>query len=596
MADYIVGIDYGHGETAAWVVPLKADNTAGLPMEGTSLRLKSSNEVEDQKLPSVVYYDRNGNYSLTAKPGYGMSGGMKGRVSSFGNRSRTDYKNYIKLVVETLLALNGDILQINDGVANFRLCMASPTRWNDEEKKEYLDFFNEAIAPLHLRFDWIINESDAAFFTFNDKTLGSDKCSLVIDYGSSTIDYTAMRNGRKISKDNWSNQQLGASNIEKVMFECLSPQPDGPGCDDLLAITRSLLQNNNLLHIDPKQFLVFNLRMQKESDYSSGDTSFELLYRFTKPTANSSFSRPMYEFRGNYADITAGYREVVKEDLIGLRQNIRNVNGGKDPDSIVLSGGASIMRWFKDLVKEIFDCNEYLEDRNPSFVVAKGIALYARAQELALKKFIDRILSIDFGRIYKEADIWATSEGVKKFVDRPVRIISGSPITGIRIRQIFCEFIQGLNSNNDEYCVLVQKAVDESVSKRVSSELANAIQEVFHVCLSTSDISIHIPVIILDWEKTLFQPGGVWYNSFTDAIEHVSSRLSFTWEKTRDTSEAMEIANGVKNLLLDCDYNNIITYNSEFLNSYGDNIRQQTKKIAIDLFYDYQLFKTTFVD
>ena len=57
MADYIVGIDYGHGETAAWVVPLNANNPIGLPMEGTSLRLRASNEVEDQKLPSVVYYD-----------------------------------------------------------------------------------------------------------------------------------------------------------------------------------------------------------------------------------------------------------------------------------------------------------------------------------------------------------------------------------------------------------------------------------------------------------------------------------------------------------------------------------------------------------
>ena len=42
-----------------------------------------------------------------------------------------------------------------------------------------------------------------------------------------------MRNGRKISKDDWSNHQLGASNIEKSMFESLSPQPDGSGRDDM---------------------------------------------------------------------------------------------------------------------------------------------------------------------------------------------------------------------------------------------------------------------------------------------------------------------------------------------------------------------------
>lgn len=596
MTHYIVGIDYGHGETAAWVVPLRANNPAGLPMEGTSLRLRASNEVEDQKLPSVVYYDNNGNYFLTARPGCGISGGMKGRVSSLDNRRRSHYKNYIKLIVETLLDLNSDILKIQDGVANFRLCMASPTRWNDDEKKEYLELFNEALTPLNLRFEWIINESDAAYFTFNDKTAGLDKCSLVIDYGSSTIDYTAMRNGRKISNDDWSNQQLGASNIENTMFESLSPQPDGSGCDDLLAITRSLLRSKGLLHIAPQQFLVFNLRMQKESDYTQGLTDFELIYRFTKPTADTAFSRPLYEFIGNYDKVTADYRNLVREDLIGLRQNIKNVNGGKDPDSIVLSGGASIMRWFKDLVKEVFDCNEYLEDRNPSFVVAKGIALYARAQEIALDRFMDCILSIDYGQIYKEADIWATSEGVKRFVDRPVRKISSSPITGIKIREIFCEFIQGLNSHNNEYCDLVQRAVDESLSKRVSNELVRAIQEVFHVHLSINDISIHIPVIILDWNATNFNPGGAWYNNFTGAIEKISSRYNFTWEKTRDTNETSQIANGVKNFLLGFDYDNLITYNSNFLNSHGDEIKQQAKRLAIDLFFDYQLFKTTFAE
>lgn len=600
MTHYIVGIDYGHGETAAWVVPLNADNPAGLPLEGTSLRLRVSNEVESQKLPSVVYYDKNGNYFLTAKPGCGISGGMKGRVSSLelDNSRRTHYMNYIRLIVETLLELNSDILKIEEGEANFRLCMASPTRWNDDEKKEYLELFNEALAPLNLQFEWIINESDAAYFTFNDKTAGPDKCSLVIDYGSSTIDYTAMKNGRKISNDDWSNQQLGASNIEKTMFESLSPQPDGSGRDDLLAITQSLLSDKGLLHIDPQQFLLFKLRIQKESDYTEGLTGFELIYRFTKPTNDSAFSQPLYEFKGNYDNVTADYRQVVKEDLIGLRQNIKNVNGGKDPDSIVLSGGASIMRWFKDLVKEVFECNEYLEDRNPSFVVAKGIALYARSQEDALKRFIDYILPIDYGQIYKEADIWATREGIKQFVDEPVRRISSSSYNGIEIREIFCEFIQGLNSQNIKYCNLVRRAVDESLSKRVSDELVRAIQEVFHVRLSINDISIHIPVDIIDWKADEFKPGekGGWYNFFTNAI--ASQKFCFTWDKPRKTPENSKIANGVKKRLLELDFGKdiIVGYNPEFLNSQGERIKQQTLVKAIGLFFDYQLFKTTFAD
>ena len=76
----------------------------------------------------------------------------------------------------------------------------------------------------------------------------------------------------------------------------------------------------------------------------------------------------------------------------------------------------------------------------------------------------------------------------------------------------------------------------------------------------------------------------------------MSSIERHTWDITRDISEASKIANGVKNLLLDVDYNNLINYNSEFLDRYGDEIRQQTKKIAIECFFEYQLFKTTFAD
>lgn len=73
---------------------------------------------------------------------------------------------------------------------------------------------------------WVINESDAAYFSHGSTSEFADKCVLIIDYGSSTIDYTLMYNGKKISDDQWSNDYLGASNIEKSILMEYSSQEE----------------------------------------------------------------------------------------------------------------------------------------------------------------------------------------------------------------------------------------------------------------------------------------------------------------------------------------------------------------------------------
>ena len=58
------------------------------------------------------------------------------------------------------------------------------------------------------------------------------------------------------------------------------------------------------------------------------------------------------------------------------------------------------MPWVSDVVKEIFAPLNIEIDNQASFVVAKGIALYARTQMKALDDFLNKIRGLDFSNIY----------------------------------------------------------------------------------------------------------------------------------------------------------------------------------------------------
>ena len=164
------------------------------------------------------------------------------------------------------------------------------------------------------------------------------------------------------------------------------------------------------------------------------------------------------------------------------------------------------------------------------------------------------------------------------------------------MRNIFCDFIEGLNSKNISYCELLQQSFDESLRKVIAGELQKVIMDIFHVNLSLNDLSIHIPIEVIDWGVDNFKPGGAWYNNFTSAIDNASSRWNFSWDIARDSSEASSIANGVKNWLTGLNMKEMTTYPQEIISHYGQELKSQTMEIACELFFENQLFQTTFAE
>lgn len=592
---YFVGIDFGHGETAAWVVPLAKDYKANVDDEkGEALMLNENNRVEDRVIASEVYFSSPDTYTLTETKGATLFNQMKSRVSKLKeNKDKEEaFKNYIKRVVERLLELNDNILDKER--PNFLLYMASPTQWEENEKKAYLQFFNEAISELNLRFESIIDESDAAFFSKMSEVSNINECTLVIDYGSSTIDNTVIKGGKKISDKDWSSSDLGAGNIEKNMLRHAKDK-------NYQVFTDNLNKANEIAHQheqgDIESWLLKYCRQEKEERYSKTEDDYIVLRplsQFVELADNEE--NVMFFIQGKLKEATKSYREAVKEDLLTLRQRIHRKNGNQDPDNIILSGGASIMGWVEDLVKEVFPNSKPIPDRNPAFVVAKGVALYAKAQQKAIDQLMSEIDEKCFNNMYKDAFAEANHQAMCQLSGAVVQDITNSaPITGESIRQRFCYFIQGLNPQNVAFSQMLQKNFNNALLFEIGKIIKTAIKQAFGINADVSDIKVDLPIKALQWDKKSISPGGGFYEEITYTIENYKTfSFNFEWDKTRDRSKATEIARKVQTYLNEIDFAHETIYPEEYLRDYGENLKQIAKAEAYKLFVDKQLFKTTF--
>lgn len=605
---YIVGIDFGHGETSAWIVPLELIDDQ---ITGEALKLKPSNKFSDRSYYSAIYFTPNNGYSLDNMYGDVVTE-FKNKVSTLdkpeNSKKKEAYKKYIQEIYERLLQLNDDKLKVNNnGETNFYLCIACPTKWNQDEKSEYINFFNIALEKYKAEVLWVINESDAAYFTHGSVSDYKNKCVLIIDYGSSTIDYTVVYKGKKISDDSWSNQ-LGANNIEASILEEYRDNDD----DYQLKFqnTLSKLKEIGSEFINIYSSLKFSIRKAKEASvtqnyYPNFDLNYNLIgiqtgYGLSETFQASTSERKKYKFEiecqiDKIESFKKYYNEVIN-DFKELNKKIQQKIGNKKIDSVILSGGACQMPWVKKAVEDIFCPLDIIHDGQASFVVAKGIALYARAQLKALEDLIEKIKTLNFYEMYIKADSNATAKAVNTMMPYMTKELkSKSTMTGIEIRQNFCDFVENLNEENLNYCNIVQHEFDFLISNSIRSAIKSVIQSVFKVDVDVSDVNLHTPIKVINWEHSLFVAGGTFYDAFTNWIDNSSDRWIFTWDKQRYGAELSKIVDGTAKILEELvNSGQIASYPQEVLNTYSERIKEGVIENAVKIFYNKQLFNTTF--
>lgn len=595
---YFIGIDFGHGETTVSRVPgYKGQSVSQIP-------LRTGSRAYEKKVISAICR-RDSKWSLVfGEDDYQrdcLMEGFKDMIHKL-EENKEALRIFAKLIFKRILDADGDIKYTSEYERNFMLGIACPTEWSSKKandtkfknaKEEYLDFFR---SECKLPVDFCINESDAAFFTKYDINKPQDSV-FVIDLGSSTIDFTTFVNSKVNGNLCWGNN-LGAHKIEDIL---LSKVLEDSNNRTNLERVIQMRNNANYVNADVTSALSLFIRKAKEMFYIERKDHFKLILQI-----NQLYSRYMaMDFcvlwgvdKDEYEHIIAPYAQALQNEIIKAKQRL--TLNGVTPARVILSGGAARMPFFEQCVRNQFAGSEIDTDTEPECVVAHGVALYAKKLNEALKIFQDELKKINYEYIFKRANADAESAAIKELVPSVVSsVISGQPKganNGNFIRKEFLDFIEKLDNNNYRYCQLVKKTINEKLSKEVASAISIAIKDVFKISVTTPDVKIETNPIIYHYLPECFAPGGRWYKQITRWIEKSSSTtlaaLFFNWDEQIYSSERTIIANGVASSLKR--YDSYGKTNFLHLDRTIKDLVSQVMNFAEDVFYEQQLFETTF--
>lgn len=388
---YLVGIDFGDGETTASYVKVNSD---GIISRADNLLLFKGGVADKFKAESSVYIDKDGTYNLATRKDhwtyYPYEQNFKLRPDYYKeqkNQSKLKaFKEFVKLVFKNLLLYNNDKLQYNPktGEKNFFLCVACPSKWVSNDLNHVYDYQNLLMSLIPV--DVIIKESDAAFFHFiHDKRIENTKGNiLVIDYGSSTIDYTYYNQNstdKFIDCDGSRETIYGAQKVEQTIYDYIKQYSTE------YATAQNFIKQNNL---NPDNKILINNRHKKiikdEKEYYYGVDSDK--FAVQDMVENTFICNPpsncRYFFNVNYSEaefenVIRPYKNLIQEEFIRIAKNPK-----WKPDFIIITGGASRMGWVERMVKDIFYKNNknihvISDTSTASYVVSHGIVKYLTA-------------------------------------------------------------------------------------------------------------------------------------------------------------------------------------------------------------------------
>lgn len=383
VKEYIVGIHIGNEYTSAWCTPV--DDNASNTQSSGSVRLM--NNPLERIIRTAIKINNNGCYSIFGH-GYVITD-FNVKITFLNQQKRDAFKAFIKEIYQRIIKNNPHLFDNGNGDNNFYICIACPSRWEDEDKLEYVNFFNNALSEYQQEVRYCINESNA-IECYACHELHNCKYALIINYGHEVIDYTLIHYGLMKSVINVSNCFLGTRNIERAMLESYMSDPKSNYQQARLATEQVLNQTGNS-SIDIRATLEYELREVKERafiNYNPNDPrrpyDYKFSYDFYEETGDEIFDDDQYNFkhkgffRGDKG-VCEKYIMAVTNDFIQFREKTK-LYGVSIIDSIFVTGEGRKLPWIHDeIIKSFGKSTNVFLDCDPEYSIAKGIALYSKS-------------------------------------------------------------------------------------------------------------------------------------------------------------------------------------------------------------------------
>lgn len=384
QTEFIIGIDFGHGETSASFYSLQSNCTESkkdLNITPGKNVIKSAVAILRQEGVETIAIGDRAIQEAPSAENFRIS--FKKRPSEMDDDDRKLMVKFMKGVYDGILDQYPDY-KTREHV----IYIARPSQdklWKDEEP-EYIKIAEEAGLPVA----GIQKESRAAYFrarTKPDSKIDNqiDEGVLIVDFGSSTIDFTYLNKDLKKPIDDGVN--LGASAVEETLlqYSLLHPMDDDPNLAEFYKLYDKKTNAYNQL--------LYKFRVAKESFYENNQSRFGLDYRYNYLTSAEEIQ---LSGRGGVEYSRAEVRRILTEEFDKYIPKVeaavcefrdQKLKGNKVA-CVYLTGGASQMDFVREIFMKVFNLSakQCPKDEDASVIVSQGVAHLSYADYRTQKK------------------------------------------------------------------------------------------------------------------------------------------------------------------------------------------------------------------
>lgn len=394
---YVVGIDFGHGETSAAICEIEWGKSANQRLsEVTDIDIDYS--ARKKVIPSAICRLKDGRIYIGDEAfvhitdNEGIRIGFKKEPLSIEGKDEALMIEYMRAVYSKICE-NDDRLQ----EGNHIVYIARPSGWTDEHTKE---IYRQMAISAGIPLAELTSESRAAIFYAKSPKVGFakeiDKGAMVFDLGSSTLDFTYLsENDRAVDI----GYNLGASLIDDAIY-------------NRLLLTQKDVTDFIARYPEYEGTLKFKARQFKELAYSRSPelkTNDDFILKRIISETDAAYE----EFGKTYVELEVRnlqeLNDLIEEDkqyqeklINALKEFKAKYISGKKLNGVFLTGGASRMNFIRTVVAEgtglsIDDIK--VDSDNPSLTISRGIALLGATDAITnvlvkeLKDSIDTMFS-----------------------------------------------------------------------------------------------------------------------------------------------------------------------------------------------------------
>lgn len=364
--EYVIGIDFGHGETSAAFCPIGWDLAPGDLDAVKDVDFGANRKV----LPTAINIQPNGQAFL-GEAAFSPERLKKATVEVLFKKKPENIDGekeqlmirYMHEVYALIREKTGALFSDD----NHLLYIATPSGWDERAKNLY----GQMAAKAGLPIAGITSESRAAFIKAQLDTSSGlpqyiSQGVIVFDMGSSTLDFTYLQSGNAPVDYGY---DCGASQVEKIMYAEIRDKNK-----DIVAFETQY----------PKLVakLLYETRCAKEGVYFDLDNRYKKTVNFEDIVDDENFEDSKMKFVFQPGELNRMLEE--KGYISGISQAMLDFKyyhiGGNPIKAVFLTGGASRMDFIQKLIKDCWELPQELIyiDQDPSLTISKGIAELAR--------------------------------------------------------------------------------------------------------------------------------------------------------------------------------------------------------------------------